>query len=76
LSERRYHPAMTWIGVVDEVDKGWLRLREVRPDATWRKRPLGYRLRRITKVVISDQYLTGLSAIAGPPPLRPIQLVS
>jgi hypothetical protein len=37
---------MVWIGVVDEVAERWLWLREVRPDATWRKRPRGYQLSR------------------------------
>lgn len=66
--ERRFHSQMAWIGMVDEVTNGWLWLYEVRPDATWRKRPLGYKLRRITKVFISSRYLTGLAAIAGTGP--------
>lgn len=66
--ERRFHSQMAWIGVVDEVTSGWLWLHEVRPDATWRKRPLGYKLRRITKVFISSRYLTALAAIAGTGP--------
>ncbi|HZM83448.1 MAG TPA: hypothetical protein VFC19_47645 [Candidatus Limnocylindrales bacterium] len=66
--ERRFHTTMTWIGVVDKVGKGWLWLHETRPDASWHKRPLGYKLSRITKVAISDQYQTGLAAIAGTTP--------
>ncbi|MFC3741174.1 hypothetical protein [Paractinoplanes deccanensis] len=66
--ERRFHSRMTWIGVLYEVTRRWLWLREVRPDATWRKRPLGYKLRRITKVSVSDRYLTALAAIAGTAP--------
>jgi hypothetical protein len=66
--ERRFHSQMTWIGVVDEITKGWLWLHEVRPDATWKKRPLGYKLRRITKVNISSRYLTALAVIAGTEP--------
>jgi len=53
--ERRYHSAMMWIGVVDEVGKGWLWLHEAGPDGTWAPRPLGYKLSRITKVDISTQ---------------------
>jgi hypothetical protein len=68
--ERRFHSPMRWIGVVDEIGKGWLWLHEVRPDASWHKRPLGYKLSRITKVTISDRYLTGLAAIAGTHPPR------
>lgn len=68
--ERRHHSAMTWIGVVDEIRKGWLWLHEVRPDATWHRQPRGYKLSRITKVAISDRYQTALAAIAGTrPPL-------
>lgn len=63
--ERRHHSAMEWTGVVDEAAKGWLWLHEVRPDATWRKHPLGYKLKRITKVNISDEYLIALETIAG-----------
>lgn len=68
--EGRFHSQMMWIGVVDEVTKRWLWLREVRPNATWRKRPFGYELRRITKASISDRYLIALAAIAGAGPTR------
>ena len=68
--ERRFHSQMAWIGVVDEVTRRWLWLHEVRPNATWRKRPLGYKLRRITKVFIANRYLTALAAIAGTEPTR------
>ena len=66
--ERHHDGDMTWIGTVAGISKGWLWLHEVRPDATWRKRPLGYRLKRITKVAISDGYLTALAAVAGSHP--------
>jgi hypothetical protein len=66
--ERRFHSQMAWIGVIDEVTKHRLWLQEVRPNATWRKRPLGYKLRQITKVFIADRYLTALASIAGTAP--------
>ncbi|MGX6605226.1 hypothetical protein ACWKSP_24285 [Micromonosporaceae bacterium Da 78-11] len=66
--ERSFHSRMLWVGVVVEVTKRWLWLHEVRPNARWRKRPLGYKLGRITKVFISDRYLTALAAIAGAEP--------
>ena len=66
--ERRFHSPMRWIGIVDEIGNGWLWLHQTRPDASWHKRPLGYKLPRITKVTISDRYLTGLAAIAGTHP--------
>jgi hypothetical protein len=63
--EGQRNSAMIAIGVVDHVDDGWLLLRELRPDATWRRRPRSYRLKSITKIVVGDRYLTALSAIAG-----------
>ena len=63
--ERRHKSAMRWIGAVDEIDSGWLWLREVRPDATWHDESLGYKLSRITKVAVLDDYQLGLAAIAG-----------
>ena len=39
-------------------------------EAVGELRPLGYKLRRITKVFISDRYLTALAAIAGTGPTR------
>lgn len=63
--EHRFHSEMVWIGVVGQVDKGWLWLREVGPDAAWRDEAVGYKLRRITKVTISDRYQTALASIAG-----------
>lgn len=68
--ERRFHSRMTWVGVVDDVTERWLSLNEVRANATWHKWPRGYQLRRITKVFISDRYLTALAAIAGTGPAR------
>ncbi|GID67179.1 hypothetical protein Acy02nite_50600 [Actinoplanes cyaneus] len=68
--ERRFRSQMAWIGVVAQVTERWLWLHEVRPDATWHKRPRGYKLRRITKVFMSDRYLTALAAIAGTGPAR------
>jgi hypothetical protein len=67
--ERRFDSQMVWIGVVDEVSQGRLGLHEVRPDAMWKKGPLGYKLRRITKVAVSTRYLTALASIAGTAPV-------
>ncbi|WP_110240177.1 hypothetical protein [Nocardioides gilvus] len=66
--ERRHKSAMQWIGAVDEIESGWLWLREVRSDATWHDEALGYKLSRITKVVVLNDYQLGLTAIAGQVP--------
>ncbi len=68
--EHRFRSQMIWIGVVDQVGEGWLWLREVSPDASWHEEALGYKLRRITKVTISDRYQTALASIAGTAPPR------
>lgn len=57
-----------WIGVPHQLTKRWLYMWEARPNASWHDEPRGYRLKRITLVVLGDHYQTGLSAIADPPP--------
>ncbi|MGK3948258.1 hypothetical protein [Microbacterium sp. K2] len=54
-----------WIGTLDEVTSRYIYLNEVRPDATWHPRPLGYKLRSITMAEVGTRYLVGLSAVAG-----------
>lgn len=54
-----------WVGLLDEITRRWLYLHEVRPDATWRDEPLGYRLGRIDTVETGGQYLLGLTSVAG-----------
>lgn len=58
----------TWIGILDEIQRKFVYLLEVRPDASWHSVPLGYKLRAITSVGIGTRYLTGLAAIAGAAP--------
>jgi hypothetical protein len=54
-----------WIGVSDEILGKYFYLHEVRPDATWHKKPLDYKLKAITAVEIGTRYMVGLSAVAG-----------
>jgi hypothetical protein len=54
-----------WIGEVEELEDKWLWLMEVRPDASWHKKPLGYKLRSITTISAGTHYLVGLHTIAG-----------
>lgn len=62
-----------WIGTLDEVTSRHIYLNEVRPDATWHPRPLGYRLRSITMAEVGTRYLVGLgaAAAAGTSPKEP-----
>jgi hypothetical protein len=68
--EKEHERWATWIGELVNVKRGWVALREVRPDATWRKRPLWYELRAVTKVSVGNHYLVALAATAGAPPPR------
>jgi hypothetical protein len=61
-----------WIGVLYQSDRKRVWLHEVRPNASWHKRPLSYRLKAVTSVMTGDRYLTGLSSMAGSPP--PVKL--
>ncbi|KQZ24398.1 MULTISPECIES: hypothetical protein [unclassified Microbacterium] len=54
-----------WIGTPDDVTSRYIYLNEVRPDATWHPRPLGYKLRSITMAEVGTRYLIGLSEVAG-----------
>lgn len=65
IEQERRRSAM-WVGELDEVTSKWTWLLEVRPDATWRSEPLGYKNRRITLVTIDSLYLQALATIAGP----------
>lgn len=65
--EGRYKFDGRWIGIVDDVEGGYLWLHEVRPDATWKPEPLAYKLNRISYVETGSAYLAGLDAIAGRP---------
>jgi hypothetical protein len=66
--EHRHKSPMTWIGALAEVRGGQFALHEVRPDATWHERPLIYRSKRVTKVVILNRYQVALSTIANDRP--------
>ncbi len=54
----------TWIGTVEDLDSRYLWLYEIRPDASWHDVPLGYKFRRITKIVVANQYQTALATVA------------
>lgn len=68
IEQERRRRGCQWIGVPVGVDRGWLGLREVRPDATWEDQPVGYRLRQITKVEVANAYQVALAQMAGEPP--------
>jgi hypothetical protein len=68
--EKEHEREAIWIGTLVDVRRGGVGLREVRPDASWHRRPLWYERRAVTKVSVRTHYLTGLAVIAGEPPTR------
>lgn len=65
--ERKLDQCM-WIGVPVPADPKWTWMHEITPQATWKKRPLAYRTRTITCIVVGDEYLTALASVM---PKRP-----
>lgn len=64
----RTEPGCLWIGRYVGTHGRWVGLLEVRPDASWHRKPLGYRMREVTSVSIGSHYLTALAAVAPEPP--------
>ncbi len=71
VEQERRHRDVMWVGIVDEVADGMLWLVEVRSDGSWHDRPLGYRLRHLTKVSVGTRYLDALASVSPPP--HPVQ---
>ena len=63
--EKDHERSAMWIGEVEELGGKWLWLMEVRPDASWHSKPLGYKLKSITTISAGTHYLVGLHGIAG-----------
>lgn len=64
----RREPGCMWIGRCVGTHGRWVGLLEVRPDASWRRKPNGYRMREVTSVSIDSHSLTALAAVAPEPP--------
>ena len=65
LEKERQRRAL-WIGTLDEVDKKWLWLNEITFRGRWKKKPLGYRMRAITKISFGGRYMEALQLAASP----------
>lgn len=63
--EKELERRALWIGTLDEIDEKWLWLNEVTPRGRWKKKPLGYRLRAITRVSFGGRYMDALLLAAG-----------
>ncbi len=53
-----------WVGRYVGKHGKWFELLEVRPNASWHRKPLKYQLREVTSVSIGNHYLTALTVIA------------
>ncbi|MGG5257204.1 hypothetical protein [Phycicoccus avicenniae] len=67
--EQENRRSALWIGRLDEARRKWTWLLEVRPDATWKPEPLGYRTKHISRVTIESMYQRALHRVTEPPPL-------
>jgi hypothetical protein len=53
-----------WIGKYAGENGKWFGLLHIGTDATWDKKPIGYRIKDVTSVSIDSHYLTALASIA------------
>ena len=60
-------PNVCWIGRVQSVDCGRVRLLEMGPDATWEDTPEEYRITEITRVNFGGDYENALCLVGGEP---------
>ena len=60
-------PDVCYIGRVIEVNKAFVSLLEIGPDARWDKKPNSYRLNEITRVDFGGRYEEALDLVGGSP---------
>jgi len=58
-------PAACWIGRVVGIDRDCVSLLEIKPDATWGKKPTAYRLSEIMRVNFGGDYEEALALVSG-----------
>jgi hypothetical protein len=59
--EKERERSAQWIGVFDEIIGKYVYLHEVRPNAAWHRRPLGYRIGAITSIGSGGLYRDALA---------------
>ena len=65
IHREQVDPAVCWIGRVVGIDRGRVTLLEIRPDATWKRKPTEYRLSEITRVNFGGDYEDALALVSG-----------
>jgi len=68
IHREKVDPDVCQIGRVTALDKGWISLLEIGPDARWDKKPSEYRLKEITRVDFGGDYEEALHLVGGPAP--------
>lgn len=64
IERERVRTGCIWIGKYVGKRGKWFGLLEVRPNASWHRKPRGYRLGDVTTVSINSHYLIALAEIA------------
>jgi hypothetical protein len=67
IHREKVDPDVCWIGRVLGVDRGYVSLLEITPQATWEKMPTKYRISEITRVNFGGDYEDALHLVAGNP---------
>jgi hypothetical protein len=65
IHRERVDRGVCWIGRVIGVDRGCVKLLEIRPDATWNDEPEVYRLSEITRIDFGGGYAEALKLVGG-----------
>lgn len=65
IQQERIDPDVCQIGRVVNIERGNVRLLEIRPGAIWREAPDTYRLRDITRVSFGADYENALHIVGG-----------
>ena len=65
IHREQVDPRVCWIGRVVRIDDGRVFLLEIKPDATWDKKPTAYRLSEITRVNFGGDYEEALALVGG-----------
>jgi hypothetical protein len=73
VERERIRTGSMWIGEYQGKRGKWFGLLEVRPNASWHRKPFAYRLRDVTTVSVQSRYLRALAAIAQESPALAVQ---
>ena len=67
IHREKVDPDVCWIGRILQVERDWMSLLGMTPDATWEKKPERFRLSEITRVSFGGDDETALHLVGGNP---------